>query len=340
MSGSKSELPGISNGDLSALLHGSDGLFSPFSKEIYIGRQSIVGMRFQGGAAALVNDLRPGDRISFLREPDNEYDPQAIMAVDGHGRKLGYIPRRENLVMSALMDHGKVFYGLIPDAPQEEYVYSRRYPKQMLESEFGIPVTITVDLYMKEFIVPGDMTMIPRHGSDGSYAVVSLRLSEEEPDRIRGLCAIKVINGEERGIFEKSIRMPRRRAESPKTGDQSGHPLSGQRKLRNRAAEREALSEFNDFIGFLPIVSHGINGTLRRCLEEAYGVLLGQPLSNLIIDTGEMAENHLPDESDHSLPGLVRRLGIRAAGNSREERRCRQIWELYRRMDKSELDSK
>ena len=85
-----------SGSDLSALLYGSEGLISPFSQEIYIGRQTIVGMRFQGGAESLVNDLRPGDRISFLREPENEYDERAIMAVDGRGRKLGYIPRREN----------------------------------------------------------------------------------------------------------------------------------------------------------------------------------------------------------------------------------------------------
>ena len=119
MSDRKSNLPGISNSDLATLLQGSDEMPSPFSQEIYISRQSIVGMRFQGGADTLVNDLKPGDRIMLLREPENEYDEQAVMAVDGKGRKLGYIPRRENLVMSALMDHGKVFYGVIPDVPQE-----------------------------------------------------------------------------------------------------------------------------------------------------------------------------------------------------------------------------
>ena len=50
MSDRKSNLPGISNGDLTVLLQGSDEMPSPFSQEIYIGRQSIVGMRFQGGA--------------------------------------------------------------------------------------------------------------------------------------------------------------------------------------------------------------------------------------------------------------------------------------------------
>ena len=70
MSDRKSNLPGISNGDLTALLQGSGEIPSPFSQEIYIGRQSIVGMRFQGGAETLVNDLKPGDRILLLRETE------------------------------------------------------------------------------------------------------------------------------------------------------------------------------------------------------------------------------------------------------------------------------
>lgn len=329
MSDRKTNLPGISNGDLSALLQGSDEMPSPFSKEIYIGRQSIVGMRFQGGAETLVNDLKPGDRILLLREPENEYDEQAVMALDRKGRKLGYIPRRENLVMSALMDHGKVFYGVIPDVPPEEYAYSRKYPKQMLESGVGIPVTITVDLYMREFSVLGDMTKIPRHGSDGSYAVVSLRFSEDEPDRIRRLCALKVINGEERGLLDKRVYMSSREEDPSEAGDEP--------KYSSRDAERKALREFVDFIGFLPIVSHGINGNLRKALEEAYGVLLGIPLSNLIIDTEEMAENHLPAESTYKLDNLARKLRIHVSGASHAERCCRWTWELYRRMDKSKL---
>ena len=108
MNDRKSNLPDNSNGDLSALLHGGAWLMSPFSKEIYIGRQTIVGMRFQGGADTLIKDLKPGDKITFLREPENEYDTQAVMAMDGKGRKLGYIPRRENLVMSALMLAGRL----------------------------------------------------------------------------------------------------------------------------------------------------------------------------------------------------------------------------------------
>ena len=326
MNDRKSNLPDNSNGDLSALLHGGAWLMSPFSKEIYIGRQTIVGMRFQGGADTLIKDLKPGDKITFLREPENEYDTQAVMAMDGKGRKLGYIPRRENLVMSALMDHGKVFYGVIPDISPEEYAYSRKYPIQMIESGAEIPVTVTVDLYMREFAIPEDVTVIPRHGCDGSYAVLSLWVSEDEPGRIRRLYAIKVINGEEKGLLDKRISMA-----GPE--EDSLDPVT--KSNDHRAEERRALRELDEFIGFLPIVSHGINGELRKALEEAYGVLLGKPLSNLVIDTKEMAWNHLPEADDYGLCSLAARLGFSVKGDSHAERSCRRTWELYRRMDKT-----
>ena len=57
----------------------------------------------------------------------------------------------------------------------------------------------------------------------------------------------------------------------------------------------------------------------------------------LIIDTEEMAENHLPAESTYKLDRLVRKLRIHVHGDSHAERCCRRTWELYRRMDKSEL---
>ena len=316
MNDRKSNLPDNSNGDLSALLHGGAWLMSPFSKEIYIGRQTIVGMRFQGGADTLIKDLKPGDKITFLREPENEYDTQAVMAMDGKGRKLGYIPRRENLVMSALMDHGKVFYGVIPDISPEEYAYSRKYPIQMIESGAEIPVTVTVDLYMREFAIPEDVTVIPRHGCDGSYAVLSLWVSEDEPGRIRRLYAIKVINGEERDIFV------------------------GRTQGASREEQRKLTDSFRIFAGYLPIVGHDIEDRDIPVLEESYGVLLGIPFSNRVIDTKIMAENHLPGKYDYSLDALTDALGIEVHADGEQERRCRKIWELYRRMECSELVKK
>ena len=77
---------------LTELMHAGLGIPSPFMKEIFLIRQAIVGTRYLGGSDELVEDLHPGSRIFFVAEPDNKYDQNAVMALDGKGRKLGYIP--------------------------------------------------------------------------------------------------------------------------------------------------------------------------------------------------------------------------------------------------------
>ena len=55
----------------------------------------------------ILRDLRSGSRVTLLREEDNPYDDLAIMVLDEQGRQLGYVPRKSNPVLSALMDAGK-----------------------------------------------------------------------------------------------------------------------------------------------------------------------------------------------------------------------------------------
>ena len=188
----------ISDGGITALLHGS-GSFdvqAAFSKDIYLVHQMIVGMRYQSGADELVQDLKPGSRVTFLREPDNEYDHRAVMAVDGRGRKIGYIPRNQNAIISALLDAGKSFYGIVPT--EEEESNSDAHKR-------AVPGALWVELYMREFTGPEDLQQIPRQGEHGSYAVMYIGLAETEPMKIREIFAIKVINGEERKSFHEYL---------------------------------------------------------------------------------------------------------------------------------------
>jgi len=41
------------------------------------------------------------------------YDPMAIMVKDDNDKKLGYIPRDKNEILSRLMDAGKLIYGTV-----------------------------------------------------------------------------------------------------------------------------------------------------------------------------------------------------------------------------------
>lgn len=50
-------------------------------------------------------ELRVGDALTLVREPDNRYDRKAIR-VEWRGQRLGYVPRRDNAAVAAAMDAG------------------------------------------------------------------------------------------------------------------------------------------------------------------------------------------------------------------------------------------
>ena len=174
MNNNNYNLTNISIGDISELLHGREKINSPFSKELYIGKQSVIGIPLQRGTHALSNDLKPGDKITFLRELDNKDDAKAVMAIDGKGKKLGYIPKQENSIISALLDHGKVFYGIVSEHNiKDGYTCNAQSSKEQLISGKKVPKEILVDLYMREFAIPEDVTKSPQQEDDSPYLATS-----------------------------------------------------------------------------------------------------------------------------------------------------------------------
>lgn len=71
---------------------------------IIVQRSPLAGFRHYGGGEMLP-DMKVGDRLELVREPDNPYDANAIR-VDWRGRKLGYVPRRENAAVARQLDRG------------------------------------------------------------------------------------------------------------------------------------------------------------------------------------------------------------------------------------------
>lgn len=66
----------------------------------------IVGTHFRSSEAKeIVNQLEIGDEVSIEREPDNNYDPNAVAVIfkDTH---IGYIPAAQNLELSLWLDEG------------------------------------------------------------------------------------------------------------------------------------------------------------------------------------------------------------------------------------------
>ena len=64
----------------------------------------LAGFRYHA-AAALWSELRVGDRLELAREPENAHDANAV-AVLWRGRKLGYVPRRDNAALAWGLDRG------------------------------------------------------------------------------------------------------------------------------------------------------------------------------------------------------------------------------------------
>ena len=64
----------------------------------------LAGFRY-GEAAELWPQLRRGDALELVREPGNPHDANAVR-VQWRGRKLGYVPRRENAAVAWGLDRG------------------------------------------------------------------------------------------------------------------------------------------------------------------------------------------------------------------------------------------
>lgn len=68
---------------------------------------SIVGSSFYPGASNSIAKLRPGQQLRVEREPNNQYDPNAI-AVHYFNQKLGHFPRGFSAEVGApTMDAGR-----------------------------------------------------------------------------------------------------------------------------------------------------------------------------------------------------------------------------------------
>jgi len=80
--------------------------FSAHSQSVRLLVQSspLAGFRY-GEAAAVMPMLRLGDALELVREAGNPHDPNAVR-VDWRGRKLGYVPRRENAALAWALDRG------------------------------------------------------------------------------------------------------------------------------------------------------------------------------------------------------------------------------------------
>ena len=78
---------------------------------ILVQSSPLAGFQYYG-AKILWHEMREGDRLTLVREPENSHDGNAVR-VEWRGEKLGYLPRAENRDVAAEMDKGTPIAGRI-----------------------------------------------------------------------------------------------------------------------------------------------------------------------------------------------------------------------------------
>ncbi|MFO7543575.1 MAG: HIRAN domain-containing protein [Thiobacillus sp.] len=79
-------------------------LLAQVAAHILLQDSPLAGFQYHAGKA-LWPQLRVGDTLILIREPDNAHDAKAVR-VEWQGHKIGYVPRRENADVARFMDDG------------------------------------------------------------------------------------------------------------------------------------------------------------------------------------------------------------------------------------------
>ncbi|MDD5177110.1 MAG: HIRAN domain-containing protein [Sterolibacterium sp.] len=71
---------------------------------ILVQSSPLAGFQYHAGAAVW-DEMKVGDALTLVREPDNPHDQNAVR-IDWRGQQLGYLPRTENSAVAIEMDRG------------------------------------------------------------------------------------------------------------------------------------------------------------------------------------------------------------------------------------------
>ena len=86
--------------------HELGDIIKPLIKEIHLFDSYIAGTTHLEDKT-VIETIKVGDMLSLRRE-NNKFDSNAIIILDAEGRKLGYVPEKDNLIFARLMDAGKL----------------------------------------------------------------------------------------------------------------------------------------------------------------------------------------------------------------------------------------
>ena len=97
-------------------------LISPLIKEIHLFDSHVAGT-FHLEDKSVLESVTVGTELSLLRE-ENPYDANAILILNAEKKKIGYVPKRDNVIFARLMNAGKLLKAKVTKVePRENYVW-------------------------------------------------------------------------------------------------------------------------------------------------------------------------------------------------------------------------
>ena len=96
-----------------AATQGLDTMIKPLVKEIHLFDSYIAGTSHLKDSSVL-DEIKVGDKLTLRRE-ENKFDSKAILILSADGKRLGYVPEKDNVIFSRLMDAGKMLSATITE---------------------------------------------------------------------------------------------------------------------------------------------------------------------------------------------------------------------------------
>jgi len=94
----------LRDASLVAALCAGSAMAQQVTSEILVHTALTAGLAHHE-AKSVWDEMRVGDAVALLREPDNPHDPNAVR-VEWNGRVLGYLPRDDNESVARQIDRG------------------------------------------------------------------------------------------------------------------------------------------------------------------------------------------------------------------------------------------
>ncbi len=101
---------------------GIANLIKPLINEVYLFDTYIAGTSHIEDQK-LFAKMKVNDRLILHREPKNKFDVKAIVVLNEKKEKLGYIPRKDNLIFARLLDAGKELNATVKEINLEDDFY-------------------------------------------------------------------------------------------------------------------------------------------------------------------------------------------------------------------------